>query len=154
MFLLLGVHNPSPEEQIVFYSAAKEHNITIVTTIVSDHLPWSHTDPHSKAKRGAFGQMEGTGVQILAVPLLSQGTYDHSTRVSWEEFNKGTLDNDAGRHQGKQQGVDFQVIPELAIAGREDIMTSRPEGARWGEVHRTWRGSCVRGLLDKSCDLQ
>ena len=47
-----------------------------------------------------------------------------------EQFNKDTLYNAAGGQQGKQQDLNFQIIPELATSGRQDIMTSRPEGAR------------------------
>lgn len=154
MFLLLGVHSPSTEGQMVFYSAAKEHSITIVIAIACNYLPWSHTDLHSKGKRDIFRSMEGTGVPIPALPLLSQEAYDHSTQVIWAEFNKDTLYNAAGGQQGKQQDLNFQIIPELATSGRQDIMTSRPEGARWGEVHGTQRGSCRRGPLDRNCGLQ
>ena len=51
--------------------------------------------------------MEGTGVPIPALPLLSQEAYDHSTQVIWAEFNKDTLYNAAGGQQGKQQDLNF-----------------------------------------------
>ena len=152
MFLSWGVHSPSTEGLMVS-TLLLRNGITIVTTIASNHLPWSHADLHSKGKRGIFRSMEGTGVQIPALPLLSQEAYDHSTQVIWEEFNKDTLYSAAGGSQRKQQDLNFQIIPELATSVRQDIMTSRPEGARWGEVYGAQRELEERPL-DRNCGLQ
>lgn len=99
--------------------SAEEHNITTVTTIVSDHLPWSCADLQNKGKRGILGWMENTGVQIVAPPLLTHG---HSSRVISEEFSEKTVYNDVDREQGNQKCLDFQVIPGFKQQGRETVL--------------------------------
>lgn len=88
----------------MFCCQAKEHNITTVT-IVSDHLPWSHADLQNKGKRGILGWMENTentGVQIVALLLLTQETHGHSSWVISEWFTEETVYNDVCREQGNQ----------------------------------------------------
>lgn len=138
MSLLLAVQNTSPKEQIVFRNtiAVQEHKITTGSTVVSDLFPWSCAHPHSKGKRGMLRWTKNMGVQITALPLLSQETHGHSIWAISEEFNEVTVYSGAGREQGIQQSLNYQVIPSLEIAERGHSTTSGPEGMMWGAVPR------------------
>lgn len=84
--LLLAVQNTSPKEQIVFYSAAKEH--TIITTVTSGLLHRCHAPPPSKRKRGIL-EWQDMGIRVTAPLLLCQGT--HGNLGNLREFNEGAV---------------------------------------------------------------